>query len=39
MAKTRKPRSAEFNAKVALAALQERKVMSQLAAQFGVHLH
>lgn len=37
MGRQRKQRSAEFKAKVALAALQERKTVSQLASQFGVH--
>jgi transposase-like protein len=37
MAKKRKPRSAEFKAKVALAAVQERKTVSELASQHGVH--
>ena len=37
MAGRRKPRSAEFKAKVALAALQERKTVSELARQFAVH--
>lgn len=37
MAKRRKPRSAEFKAKVALAAVQERKTVAELAKQFGVH--
>jgi transposase-like protein len=37
MAGKRKPRSAEFKAKVALAALQERRTMSELAKQFDVH--
>lgn len=37
MAGQRKPRSAEFKSKVALAALQERRTMSELAKQFDVH--
>jgi len=37
MAGKRKPRSAEFKAKVALAAVQERKTSSELAKQFAVH--
>jgi putative transposase len=37
MAKRRKPRSAEFKAKVALAAAQERKTVAELARQFEVH--
>lgn len=37
MAGKRKPRSAEFKAKVALAAVQERKTVSELARQFAVH--
>ena len=37
MAKRRKPRSAEFKAKVALAAVQERKTVAELAKQFEVH--
>lgn len=37
MAKRRMPRSAEFKAKVALAAVQERKTVAELAKQFGVH--
>lgn len=37
MARKRKTRSAEFKAKVALAAVQERKTMSELASQFEVH--
>jgi transposase-like protein len=37
MAKGRKPRSADFKAKVALAALQERRTSAELAKQFGVH--
>lgn len=37
MAKRRKPRSAEFKAKVALAAVQERKTAAELAKQFDVH--
>ena len=37
MAKRRKPRSAEFKAKVALAAVQERQTVAELAKQFGVH--
>ena len=37
MAGKRKVRSAEFKARVALAALQERRTVSELAGQFGVH--
>ncbi len=37
MAGTRKARSAEFKAKVALAAVQERKTVSELAVQFDAH--
>jgi putative transposase len=37
MSGKRKARSAEFKAKVALAAVQERRTVSELAAQFGVH--
>lgn len=37
MAGKRRTRSAEFKAKVALAALKERKTVSELASQFGVH--
>jgi putative transposase len=37
MARKRKARSAEFKAKVALAALQERKTVAELAKQYGVH--
>jgi putative transposase len=37
MARKQKARTAEFKAKVALAALQERKTISELASQFGVH--
>ena len=37
MAGKRKARSAEFKAKVALAAVQERKTVSEMAVQFDVH--
>jgi putative transposase len=37
MARKRKPRGADFKAKVALAALRERKTISELAKQFDVH--
>lgn len=37
MTKKRKPRSAEFKAKVALAALKEHKTVRELASQFGIH--
>ena len=37
MAQKRKVRSAEFKSRVALAALQERRTVSELAGQFGVH--
>ena len=37
MAGKRKARSAEFKAKVALSAVQERKTVSELAVQFAVH--
>ena len=37
MASKRKARSAEFKAKVALSAVQERKTVSELAVQFDVH--
>jgi putative transposase len=37
MAGKRKVRSAEFKAKVALAALRERQTVSELASQFGIH--
>ena len=37
MAGKRSPRSVEFKAKVALAAVRERKTASELASQFGVH--
>ena len=37
MAGKRQPRSAEFKAKVALAAVGERKTVSELASQFAVH--
>ena len=37
MAKRRKPRSAAFKAKVALAAVQERRTIAELAKQFEVH--
>jgi putative transposase len=37
MAGKRRTLSADFKAKVALAALQERRTISELAVQFGVH--
>jgi putative transposase len=37
MARKRKPRGADFKAKVALAALRERKTIGELAKQFDVH--
>lgn len=37
MAGKRSARSAQFKAKVALAALKERKTVSELASQYGVH--
>lgn len=37
MAGKRMARSAEFKAKVALAALRERQTVSELASQFGIH--
>ena len=37
MARKRKPRGSDFKAKVALAALRERKTASELAKQFDVH--
>jgi transposase-like protein len=37
MAKGRKPRNADFKAKIVLAALQERRTSAELAKQFGVH--
>lgn len=37
MAGRRKPRSAEFKSKVALAALRERRTIGELAKQFDVH--
>ena len=37
MARKRKPRGSDFKAKVALAALRERKTVSELAKQFDVH--
>ena len=37
MARKRTPRSGTFKAKVALAAVKERKTVSELASQFDVH--
>ena len=37
MAQKRKPRSADFKAKVALAALKEHKTVGELAQQYEVH--
>ena len=37
MAKRKKPRGADFKAKVALEALRERKTVQQLGVQFSVH--
>ena len=37
MARKRKPRGADFKAKVALAAVRERKTVSELTKQFDVH--
>ena len=37
MARKRKPRGADFKAKVALAALRERRTIGELAKQFDVH--
>ena len=37
MAKRKKPRGAEFKAKVALEAMRERKTVSQLGVQFDAH--
>jgi transposase-like protein len=37
MARKRMPRSADFKAKVALAAAQEQKTVQQLASLYGVH--